>query len=80
MFEAHRMAWALALALLNAGNSIAASMAMIAITTRSSINVKAHRLLDLNAAVRALLRTALSALEGGTVIMAIIVSAPAKMA
>ena len=37
----HWVRWAFARALANAGNSIAARMAMMAITTRSSINVKA---------------------------------------
>src|SRR6266576_5261736 len=35
------MVWALTLALLNAGNSIAARIAIMAITTSNSINVKA---------------------------------------
>jgi len=35
------VAWALAFALANAGNSIAAKMAMMAMTTSSSIKVKA---------------------------------------
>src|ERR1051325_5970640 len=37
------MPWALVLALLNAGNSMAARMAMMAMTTSSSINVKPDR-------------------------------------
>jgi protein-S-isoprenylcysteine O-methyltransferase Ste14 len=37
----HWMPWALVLALLNAGNSIAARMAMMAMTTNSSIKVNA---------------------------------------
>ena len=36
----HDTAWALHLALLNAGSNIAAKIAMIAITTRSSMSVK----------------------------------------
>ena len=39
----HRMAWALTLAAVSAGNNIAARMAMMAITTRSSISVKPRR-------------------------------------
>jgi hypothetical protein len=42
------MDWALDLALLKAGNSIAARMAMMAMTTSSSIKVKAQ--VDLRAA------------------------------
>src|ERR1041385_4950846 len=41
MLEAHRMPWALALALPKAGRSIAARIAMMAMTTRSSISVNA---------------------------------------
>src|SRR5437667_433773 len=37
------MAWALVLALLNAGNNIAAKMAMMAITTSSSMRVNPKR-------------------------------------
>src|SRR6266700_1117377 len=40
MFEAHLTVWACALALLKAGNSIAARIAIMAITTSNSINVK----------------------------------------
>jgi hypothetical protein len=39
----HDMAWALDFALANAGRSIAARIAMIAITTSNSISVKAER-------------------------------------
>src|SRR5262245_8684758 len=39
MLEVHWRRWALALALANAGRSIAARMAMIAMTTRSSLRV-----------------------------------------
>src|SRR6266404_4610981 len=38
--------WALVFALLRAGNNIAARIAMMAITTRSSISVKAWRAFD----------------------------------
>src|SRR6266704_1208013 len=38
----HAVAWALDLALLKAGNSMAARMAMMAMTTRSSIKVNAR--------------------------------------
>ena len=41
MFETHLIAWALALALLNAGKSIAARIAMMAMTTSNSMSVKA---------------------------------------
>jgi hypothetical protein len=41
MFEAHLIAWALALPLPRAGNSKPARMAMMAMTTKSSISVKA---------------------------------------
>jgi len=40
MFEAQRTVWAFALALPKAGKSIAARIAMMAITTSNSINVK----------------------------------------
>ena len=40
MFEAHTTVLALALALFSAGRSIPARIAIIAITTRSSISVK----------------------------------------
>jgi hypothetical protein len=40
MFEAHLTVWAFDLALPKAGNSIAARIAMMAITTSNSINVK----------------------------------------
>ena len=46
-FAAHEIVRALALARLSAGSSIPARMAMIAITTRSSISVK-YELGDLN--------------------------------
>ena len=39
MLDKHWMLWALALALLSAGSSIAAKMAMIAMTTSSSMSV-----------------------------------------
>src|SRR3989442_1019043 len=42
MLFMHIIPWALALDLVNAGSSSAARMAMIAITTSSSINVNAH--------------------------------------
>jgi len=43
--------WALALAFDNAGNNIPARMAMIAITTKSSINVNAEQVADRTAAL-----------------------------
>src|SRR5258708_32893407 len=42
----HEIAWALIFALLNAGNNNEARIAMMAITTRSSISVKARRVFD----------------------------------
>src|SRR6266404_3168868 len=42
------MPWALIFALLRAGSSSAARMAMMAITTRSSISEKARRVVDWN--------------------------------
>ena len=42
----HSSAWALAFAEANTGNNIPARMAMMAITTRSSISVKAWRVVD----------------------------------
>lgn len=40
------MAWALTFAAVNAGNNIAARMAIMAITTKSSISVKPRRVID----------------------------------
>ena len=43
------VSWAFALVLPKAGNNIAAKMAMMAITTNSSINVNAHLRVTMNA-------------------------------